>query len=385
MIKIVSVDQIRYLDKQTIASYGISGFHLMDLAGKGLANAILNRVNEYSSPPRILMFAGKGNNGGDVFSASKYLRKQKILHETIAFCKKSSIKGDNLLHFNKLNKSSIYPINFIDDPEKVKNYLSEFSPDIIVDGLIGTGIKSEVKGIVKKIIELINKTNNFVISVDIPSGMNGDTGEGFSVNADLTVTFGCPKIGMFSNTTGQEKCGKIINIDLCFPKALIDKVKTNAYLITSSDISTFIQKKPFTSHKGDFGRPLIFAGSPKYPGALILCAGASLLANAGVITVAALKELRDILLTYHPEVTYNIISGISPVSSYLRNLNKALDFTSLAFGPGLGKSKDTKDSLSIILKIFKDLPLIIDADGLNVLSKNIDLLKKRSSRQSKII
>ncbi|MBN1522374.1 MAG: NAD(P)H-hydrate dehydratase, partial [Candidatus Aureabacteria bacterium] len=221
-------------------------------------------------------------------------------------------------------------------------------------------------------------SNSLKIAVDVPSGMDANTGRGFSFLSDVTVTMGLPKIGMFLSIEGQKKCGKIIPVDIGFPKELVEEVRSRVFFIEKNDICRFISKKPVISHKGDFGRPLLIAGSDAYPGALILCAGAALKANAGVITALASEKLRNILLTYYPEVTYKVIKHNATISNYLRISINFSQYSSIGFGPGICNNKDHSQSLSFLFNKFSGKPLIIDADGINILAQNLSLLRKNS-------
>jgi ADP-dependent NAD(P)H-hydrate dehydratase / NAD(P)H-hydrate epimerase len=379
MLKIISVAQSRALDQEAIFHYGIRGFDLMDKAGQGLAMSVISKAGDKTKYPAILMIAGKGNNGGDVFAASRYLRKSSIPHNIIVFSSKQNIKGDALSHLRLLKKNKKFPIFFSEDLPFISEYALSKKTSIIVDGLLGTGVKGKVRPAYRSLLELLNRSKKYIISVDVPSGMNGDNGRGFSIVADETITMGLPKTGLFINTQGQKKCGKITVVDIGYPQNLLKKADSDCFLIEKTDACSFFKKKPVTSHKGTFGSSLLVAGSDRYPGALLLSAGAALKANSGIITVLSSRDLRNIIATSYPEVIYELINHNSLNPLVLRKIKR--EFSSILIGPGLGSRKGFNNFIRSLINQYKNTPIVIDADGLNNLSGKMHIISDSKNRK----
>jgi ADP-dependent NAD(P)H-hydrate dehydratase / NAD(P)H-hydrate epimerase len=372
MLKIISVAQSRGLDQSAIIHYGIRGFDLMDKAGQGLAMSIISKSGHNTKHPSVLMLAGKGNNGGDVFAASRYLRKASIRHNIIVFSSKQNIRSDALSHLRLLKKNKKFPVFFSEDLSLISEYALSIKTSIIVDGLLGTGVRGRLKPAYRSLLELLNRSNKYIISVDVPSGMNGDNGNGFCIVADETITMGLPKIGLFTNTQAHKKCGRITVVDLGYPQDLLNKVKSNSFLIEKKDACSFFHKKPVTAHKGTFGSSLLVAGSDSYPGALLLSAGAALKSNSGIITVLASRSLRNIISSSYPEVIYHILNHNYLDPLMFRKFKR--DFSSILVGPGIGPKKGFNSFIKAIIRKYKNSPIIIDADGLNNLSGKMHTL-----------
>ena len=193
---LVTADEMREMDRQTIESFGLLGQILMENAGRGAARILLNAFGGLSSL-RVGVVAGRGNNGGDGFVIARYLKQKHIPVTVYLLAQPDSIQGDAATNL-KLLKPLAAPVIEMIDIESFKKHQSEMEKiDIWVDAILGTGLKSEVKGFFREVIEFLNRTNKPIFSVDIPSGLNSDTGQpcGTCVRAHMTATFAFPKIG----------------------------------------------------------------------------------------------------------------------------------------------------------------------------------------------
>ena len=254
------------------------------------------------------------------------------------------------------------------------------SVDIWIDAILGTGLKSKVKEQIKKVIEYINSLKKPVFAIDIPSGLNSDTGiaNGTSITADYTVTFGLAKIGQ-KHYPGAQYTGKLKVADIGIPPHIIKKASIKTKLITADYIkSKFLQKK-LDAHKGDCGHLLIIAGSTGKTGAAILTAKAAVRSGAGLVTIAVPESINQIIescvteaMTYPlPETSKKIIKA--DTFNIIKKLLKGKNC--ITIGPGLGTENNTK---KLIYKLIEEsaLPMIIDADALNAISENTEILKK---------
>ena len=369
MKKFLKINQIREIDHKTISHGIISGVKLMEKAGFGIYERILS-ISSNKKINNIILFAGKGNNGGDVFACSFFLIKDKIKHTIIVFSDKENFSKDSMYYYKKVKGRT--KIIITKKIEYIEEIIASLKPDILIDGLLGTGIKGALKEEYKKIINIINKTNSYKIAVDIPSGMDGDTGNGYSTIVDETITMGFPKIGMIKSNEGIEKTGKIYNIDLGFPSNITNNYKSDIFLIEETDISKFFEKKHKNTHKGYFGRPLIFAGSTNYPGAAILSCKAAIYANSGVTTLLTNEKIKQIASITTPELVYLSTN----FASFEKNFKKSdfEKFTSLLAGPGITTSKNSEKVLKYLIKHFNKKNIILDADAINIISKTNNIL-----------
>jgi hydroxyethylthiazole kinase-like uncharacterized protein yjeF len=326
---------------------GIKRLQLMENAGAAISNTVKNKL----SSGKIVIIAGRGNNGGDAFVAARHLQNYDMT--VLLLGKKSEIKTHEAIHnWNALEKTSI-PLIEVTDATMLDRSLI-IKADIIIDGIFGTGIKGKIYEPESTAIDLINSSDAFVISVDVPSGFDPD-GTTFekSVQADLTLTFHKMKVGLLSK--GAEKyAGAVRVVDIGIP--------TEAEIcVGPGDIKPF-QERSSASHKGDAGRVLVIGGGP-FSGAPALAALGALRAGADIVTVAAPKNVSDIIASFSPNLIVRSLSNDRLVEEdvvVISELIKKHDV--VVMGMGLGTSKE---SLSAIKKI---VPLcnkaVIDADAL---------------------
>jgi NAD(P)H-hydrate epimerase len=256
---------------------------------------------------------------------------------------------------------------------------------LVVDGLLGAGLSREVTGVLADIIKQVNGEREsrsltddplFVISIDVPSGLNGDTGQpmGIAIKADVTVTLGQPKIGLFQykavDYTGDIKIG-----DIGLPQQLLDELYAMPlpFLISAGLVKRWLPSRPRLGHKGTFGRLMVVSGSDEYPGAPYLCTVASMRAGAGLVTLAASGRVIDIMASRSSENTYFELKlpGTEEESVLPQFEQKLEDYRVLLLGPGLGEFS-WKPSYVLGLDVVKKLRLVIDADGLNYLTHTPD-------------
>jgi len=365
-MKVVTAEEMRVIDRRTIEGYSIPGSVLMERAGL----AVAARIKEAFSPRKVIIIAGSGNNGGDGLVVARNLYNEGWDVKVFLTAKPEDLKGDALLQYRIAVKFGlkIYPIN-----EFLTNYSSLITRHcILVDALLGTGISKKVTGLLSEVISYLNRSNVPIISVDIPSGISSDNGQimGEAVRADYTVTFGLPKRGHLLYP-GAQHSGKLFIEDIGFPKELLNSEKLHIELLTKDKVSPLIPQRPRYSHKGNYGHVLIIAGSKGKTGAAIMAAKACLRSGAGLVTLGIPKSLADV---FQSRVTEEMIlalpdKGDGTLSQrasrvILNFLNERA--TTLAIGPGIGISSDTKKLMEILIKT-STTPMLIDADGINSL------------------
>lgn len=367
-MRVVTSAEMVNLDRQAIEQYGIPGLVLMENAGRHVAQTgadILGHANN----KLITIVAGKGNNGGDGFVAARHLKNMGALVEVYLLADKEQVKGDariNLDAWLNMGGKVVNPLSFkVDLLEKTLQ-----QTDLVIDALYGTGFKGVIKGEVARVVEAVNRCMAPVLAVDIPSGLEADTGyaAGVCISASHTVTFALPKVGLVTGY-GPDYVGQLHIVDISIPRQLLGGGETR--LITDDLVKAMFLPRPVTAHKGDFGRLLVIGGSTGMSGAVCLTAMAGARSGAGLVTAGVPAGIHEVVGVKLTEVMTKPLPGdkngclamssLQPVKELLLNSD------ALAIGPGLGTSSET---VQLVIEILKDLkiPAVIDADGLNALA-----------------
>ncbi len=378
-MKLVTSEVMKKLDRITIEEYKIPGLTLMERAGRG-AFLLMKKYFPDELKNGVVVVAGGGNNGGDGFVVARYAWEEGLKTEVVLLVEPDSLKGDALENYKRI-KDRIK----IEKPQEgalTPSYLRDKFKEsgCIVDAIFGTGFRGSVEGFYRTVISAINESKRRVIAIDIPSGLNPDTGEvmGIAVKADLTATFGLPKMGQFLRNA-REYTGVVEVVDIGIPQELIDKQEAEGELFTLSDARKILKPRPWNSHKGDFGHLLIVAGSPGKTGAAVLASEGALRAGAGLVTLAVPESLNIIFETKTTEAMTIPVQdrgrGVF-IPASLKDIEKALEGKdAVALGPGIGTHKNTITFVKEVLEIIS-VPLVIDADGLNCIANFPERLKK---------
>ncbi len=387
-MKIATPRQMRELDRATIEERGIPGRTLMERAGKAVAAAAGELLDAAGSDPLVVILAGKGNNGGDGLVVSRILGEAGIRTRTFLLVRGRELSGEAAHNLVRLLQGR-FPLTELtgeDGLGRLRSALAE--ADVIVDGIFGTGFQGTARGLPGRVIGLVNRAGRRspaprVLAIDIPSGLDGETGAaaGEAIRADRTVTMGLVKTGMIRGR-GLDFSGRISVADLGFPADLVDKIESDLEVIVPGELARLLPPRPASSHKGDYGRLLLIAGSPGMTGAAALAARAALRAGAGLVTVAVPRSLAPILeglvveamtlpLPETPEGTLSP-EARGPILEFCAGIDAA------ALGPGISRNRATGRLVrSLIRKC--PVPLVVDADGLNLLARRPRVLRRSVS------
>jgi NAD(P)H-hydrate epimerase len=362
-MKTVSAAEMRELDRRTIED-GVSGEELMRRAGQGVADLAKDLLASRHGRS-ILLIAGTGNNGGDVFAAATRLADSDLDVEVWLCGAQSQIRGDAQLHLKRMVRAGILP----KEVRSENDLLPKYPPSLIVDGLLGTGSKGAPRGFMGPLIEWINLEgqSTFVLSIDLPSGIDTDTGiaAGPAVMADLTATIGLPKTGLICEK-GLPYVGNLEIIDIGIPFEFIDDTEgcREAALIDRTDL--LILRRERTSHKGDYGQVLLIGGSKGFTGAIAMAARAALRSGAGLVSVLTPEEVYPIVApACGPEVMVHVFPDIEKLTVDFSKVWKKV--TAVLLGPGFGRHPEFVESLLTTCPV----PLVLDADALCVSPKKI--------------
>lgn len=377
-MKAVSGTQMRGLDRRTIEEKGISGERLMHIAGLRACAGILKWLKAVDATPDFLILAGKGNNGGDAFVVAGQLADAGYnvsLHCTVP---ESELSGDALTMFQRMPASVRDNISYDLTPEDLS------SPNlIIVDGLLGTGFHGALRKPYRSWCRMVNASGKAVAALDIPSGLDADNGEADpdAVIADFTCTMAAPKTGMFS-AEGIRHTGRLQVLDIGIPQEFIDELPDTVECTGPDDIRTFFRKEAFDSHKYTRGHLFVIGGCKFYPGAPLLASEAGLRAGAGLVTccmpehVEIHSAIPKALIVRRLSSNSGWFTGES-AAELLPMLEKA---GAMVIGPGMGTAPECRGFLKNLLAV--NIPLVLDADGLNLIAADPELLNLVPHRQS---
>lgn len=376
-MKIAMAAQMRQIDQDAAQVYGVPTIVLMENAGAEVARAVTAVIGEVIDK-KVYIFAGKGNNGGDGYVAARHLYNQGAKVRVFLLGTKTAVNGDARINLDILSRLDVDILEITSERDWDKVKIAVNFADCIIDALLGTGFRGELADSFVQAIELINTAAKPVIAIDLPSGVNADTGQipGVAVKATATLTLGLPKPGLVLYP-GAEYVGKLSVADIGIPSDLLTPAHIQQNLITTDLVRQLLPQRTAVTHKGDCGRVAIVAGSQGLTGAAALTALGALHAGAGLVTLGIAASLHDIMEVKLTEVmtrplpeTVGSAIGIKAVP-YIEQMASESDI--LALGPGLGRAEETQAAVREVVKT-AEKPLVLDADALNALVDNIEVL-----------
>lgn len=363
---LVTGGQMKEVDRCTIESIGIPSMVLMERAAMAVTEEVLKHAKKTDC---IWAVCGSGNNGADGIAAARMLHLKGYTATVILAGKKEKGSTEYMTQVSIAEHTGVRIVEY-----------SAFIPDkcdILIDALFGVGLDRDILGIYREIMDAVTACQPGVtVAVDIPSGIHSDTGQimGAAFPADVTVTFGYEKLGTMLYP-GKQYSGKVLVADIGFPKMSLRNRKTEFFTFEPGD-EGLIPKRPAYSNKGDFGKVLVVAGSPGMSGAAFLSALAAYRTGAGLVKIFTVEENRVILQEGLPEAvisTYDTMEAKAGTEEFKNQLKKQCEWASvIVLGPGLGQEDHVKNLLEEVLTNAY-VPIILDADGLNVIAANPEL------------
>lgn len=371
MINVLSVEQCKQMDKETIDDIGIPGIVLMENAASEVYKKISNKGETF------LILCGKGNNGGDGLALARKLAVEGKRVKTYIISNDDNYTESFRCNLNVLlNITEDEGIVFINDEkdidDKFKIDLQIY--DIIVDAIFGVGLNKDINGIFKSVIEKVNEYGKYIAAIDVPSGLNCDTGAvmGVSIKANETYTFEAIKKG-FLNYNAFAYIGNIEVLKIGIPNNVKDNLGKIINILEENEYKNLIPKRKVYGHKGNYGRAVVVAGSSGFTGAAFIATECTVRAGAGLTTlVCNSKEVQNVLENKLIE-SMTISIDDEKVWEIIKNAD------TIAVGPGIGTGVDQYNMLKKIIGI-SSCPIIVDADGINILSENKDLLSGLKGR-----
>ncbi len=375
-MKLVTADQMRRIDRATIDGHIVSGPDLMENAGRGIAEGLLADVIDPAGGGKVAVFCGKGNNGGDGFVVGRYLHQAGIEVAIYFIGSAEQLSTDARLNYDRAVASGLEPtaISSVDAlPEQLEC-------DCIVDAVFGTGFEGAPRGLAAEVISYINRQQNkTVASVDLPSGLNADTGQyqGEVVKAHYTYPLALPKYGLYVSP-GRELAGNVKVIPIGIPEEIINSFDLPIELITSDMVSQLLPRRKPDGHKGDFGKVFLLAGSTGLTGAAALAAKSALRCGCGLAKVGCPRSVLPIIASLVAEATSQPLPDVAKKGALaLRGLGEirllVAEHDAVIVGPGLGRHHETQELVRRFV-VNLEKPAIIDADGLNALAGHTGML-----------
>ena len=377
-MKLVTAKEMKALDVQAQNDYAMPGILLMDNAAQAVAEAVHEALTALEGE-RVVIFCGGGNNGGDGLGAARWLQSYGVsVRAFVVGAALDAVQGDAALELAMFTKAGGRVEALSTEDDWVLAELAASKADVLVDALLGTGFHGELEGDVLRACELLNKSEKYILAVDIPTGVNADNGAVCeqAVRADHTVTMALVKTGLLLYP-GREYCGDIELADISMPVKLVEDYQSDKYRLTDEIVRELLPLRKANAHKGDAGRVVICAGSPGYTGAAALASDAAVKAGAGLVSLYTPLSSRDVLAIKLTEVMVHGLLERMPgilgggAASDVASSAEAADV--LAIGPGLGTSESTQEAVRTILQKITT-PVVIDADALTALAGHTEIL-----------
>jgi len=362
-MKIATAQIMRKIDHYCIDVLGIPGIVLMENAALKVMKNIPENIKSF------VIVCSSGNNGGDGFVVARHLLNRGNYVEVFFLGSEENMSVDAMVNLNIIRNMGvkITKVNNNEDLEILRESLTH--SETTIDAIFGTGLSREVEGIYSLAISIMNENSEYILSIDVPSGFECDSGKvmGNCIKSNKTVTFELYKKG-FIGYDAESLTGEIVIEKIGIPTSVVDKFHENEYIMDIDFIKKTIKKRNKYSHKGDYGRTLILAGSLGFTGAAYISTQAAVRSGAGLVTLGCDSSIQNIL-------SGKLVEAMTFSTNDEKKLNSLITKSNcIAIGPGLGNNNDTLKLLEKILLNSK-CPVVIDSDGLNVLEGNLQMLK----------
>ena len=373
-MKISSVDEMRAMDRYAVKQLGIPEAILMENAGQAATSVLAQEIGIRDR--KIVIFCGAGNNGGDGFVVARKIHADGGNVKVYLLGDPGKFRGAARMNMEILAKLPV-EVRSVESVKKLR--MNVLHCHGIVDAIFGTGLDREISGLYREVIALINASGKKVLSLDIPSGINGDTGQimGAAVQADCTVAFGLPKIGAMLYP-GHEHCGKLYVCHISFPPSLYDR----------ADIKIQVNRpaapppRARSGHKGSMGEALFIAGAASYYGAPYFSAMSFLKAGGGYVRLAAPRSMVSFIARKGSEIVFIPQIETESGSIALENRKSLIDLAEkmdmVVIGPGLSLDPETQRLVRELVKTIR-APMLIDGDGITAISADLKVVSKRKA------
>jgi NAD(P)H-hydrate epimerase len=378
-MRVLNTEQMREADRRTIEDIGLPSIVLMENAGRQTVAAMEAAFDALASS-RVAVLCGRGSNGGDGFVVARTLVQRGVEAMVFLLGSAAEVRGDARTNLDVLGRIGITVIEVTSAQEWELHFTEVSKCDVVVDAILGTGFRGRLTGLFETVVADVNELGVPIVSIDLPTGVSADTADlsGEAVEATMTVTLAAPKIPLVF-PPADSRAGDLVIADIGIPAPLLDELDGQYLeLLTRDRMRGILPARAAESHKGDFGRVLIVAGSTGKTGAAHLAALGALRSGAGLVTVATPRSCLPIVASMGAEYMTLPLdetpSGAVDFGALDRVLEIAADV--IAVGPGLGQEPGTAAFVQGLIER-AGVPLVIDADGINSFSGDPDRLTGR--------
>jgi NAD(P)H-hydrate epimerase len=378
-MRVLTTAEMQQVDHRAISELGIPSLVLMENAALGVMDALAEFFPEVT---HVTILCGPGNNGGDGLALARHLEARGYRFRSFLITGRSKPRGDAAVQLGILEKAGI-PVVSVGPSGEIRTVLEACArTDLVVDALFGTGLGRPLEGHFATLVEGLNSLDVPILAVDIPSGLEGSRGTppGVYLQADLTVAFAAPKVAHVL-PPAEEAAGRLVVADLGIPPWLVEEAPGNLHLSTAQELAACLLPRRAGSHKGSYGHALLMAGASGKAGAAILAARAAVRGGAGLVTAAVPQSILAVvdggsvesMTLALPEHEDGLEASATGVVLAAAEGKKAV-----AIGPGLGLAPGT---LSVVRRVVLELelPLVLDADGLNAFAGRLGALSDRQA------
>ena len=390
-MRVLNSAQMREADRRTIEEIGISSLVLMENAGRQVVAAMEAMYTDLSDR-EVAVLCGRGNNGGDGLVVARTLLQRGVDVSVFLIGTVSDVRGDARTNLEILSRLGLTAVEIADSQAWELHFSEVTDCTLIVDAIFGTGLNAPLSGLIESVVADVNASGIPVVAIDLPSGLSADSAEpiGDSIEAAMTVTLAAPKLPLVL-PPAETRAGDIVIADIGIPADILDTVEgPRVELLTRAGMRELISPRAPDSHKGDYGRVLVVAGSRGKTGAAHLAATGALRSGAGLVTIATPASCQAVLAAMGAEYMTEALgeaaadpndsgksAGLDPA-----NVDRVLEMARdvIAIGPGLGQEADTRRFVKGLVDR-ATMPLVIDADGLNAFSDDPDKLAGREGRE----
>ncbi len=391
---VLSSDAMREADRQAIEECGIPGLLLMEAAARCVADAIRENI---SSGEQVLILTGTGNNGGDGWAVARLLHLDGIPVRVFSMAPPAKLKGDAKTNAHFATQVGVESACLSDSDEgPLLEYLAAAlaDSDLVVDALLGTGSRLPLRSPYSEVVAMVTRWNVPVVAVDMPTGLDADTGQvdEICMKATTTITFGALKPGLLLEP-GCAYAGKVEVADIGIPRSILADLKSNCWYLQPEELANILPPRSKIGHKGSFGHVLVVGGAPGLTGAPVMSAESSLRSGAGMVTVATLDTVHEVLeMKLTEAMTFplpTVQHHIDPWAALAELESKWQRFDALALGPGLGQGPKVQEFVrglfAELLRLGHRLPFVLDADGLNAVAPDLEIFAAPGLKESGVL
>jgi len=378
-MRVLNTEQMREADRRTIDEIGIPSIVLMENAGRQ-AVAAMEAAFEDLVTSRVAVICGRGNNGGDGFVVARTLLQRGVDTEVFLLGGVADVRGDARTNLEALGRIGMTVVEITNAQEWELHFTELSDCDLVVDAILGTGFHGRLAGFLETVVADLNALGVPIVAIDLPTGVSADNAlvEGPAVEASMTVTLAAPKIPLVF-PPADSHAGDLVIADIGIPLPLIDELEgQHLELLTRERMREIVPARAADSHKGDFGRVLIVAGSTGRTGAAHLAALGALRSGAGLVTVATPRSCLPLVASMAPEYMTEPLDETESGTVDFAAVDRVLDIKAdiIAVGPGLGQAPSTAAFVQALIER-SGVPIVVDADGLNAFAGDPERLVGR--------